>query len=91
MCTINDNHMVNGRRDKECDRQNFLSFWLDCFLPFYSPNNSENQNFEKMKKKPDDIIILHVCIIDENYMMYGSCDKDHNRQNFVILERFLHF
>ena len=23
---------------------------LDCFLPFYPPNNPKNQNFEKMKK-----------------------------------------
>ena len=23
---------------------------LDYFLPFYPPNNPENQNFEKMKK-----------------------------------------
>ena len=23
------------------------------FLPFYSPNNPENQNFEKMKKKKE--------------------------------------
>ena len=23
---------------------------LDCFLPFYTPNNSENQNFEEIKK-----------------------------------------
>ena len=30
-------------------------FWvfLDCFLPFYLlPNNSKNQNFEKIKKRP---------------------------------------
>ena len=31
-------------------------------MPFYSPNNPENHNFEKMKKKktPGDIIILQV-------------------------------
>ena len=27
------------------------------FLPFYPSNNPENQNFEKMKKAPGDIII----------------------------------
>ena len=32
---------------------------LNHFLPFYSPNNPKNQNFEKMKKLPGDIIILH--------------------------------
>ena len=30
---------------------------LDCFLPFYPPNNPKNQNFEKMKKLPGDIIL----------------------------------
>ena len=33
----------------DCDGQKFLSFW------------TKNQNFEKMKKKPGDIIILLKC------------------------------
>ena len=33
---------------------------LDDFLPFYPPNNLENQNFEKMKKMPKYIIILYM-------------------------------
>ena len=36
------------------------------------PNNLQNQNFEKMKKTPGYVIILHMCTINENYMMYGS-------------------
>ena len=27
MCTMNDNHMMYGSWDMECDGQNFLSFW----------------------------------------------------------------
>ena len=42
---------------------------LSPFLPF---NNPENQNFEKMKNMPGDIIILHMCTINENHMIYGS-------------------
>ena len=111
--------------DVECDRQNFLSFWvifcpftplttqknrhlkklkkkhgniiilhkwqsydiwflryeawrkffffviLDCFLPLYPPNNSKSQNFEKLKKTPRDVIILHKCIIKYDHMV--SC------------------
>ena len=38
------------------DRQNFFVI-LGYFLPFYPSNNPENQNFEKMKKAPGDIII----------------------------------
>ena len=36
----------------------------DNFLPFYLPNNSQNQNFEKMKKtswRCHHVIILHMC------------------------------
>ena len=31
--TRNDNHMMYGSWDMECDRQNFLSFW-NTFCPF---------------------------------------------------------
>ena len=44
------------------------------FGPFFTHlplNNQENQNFEKMKKTPGDIIILHMSTIN-NHMMYGS-------------------
>ena len=47
MCNINENHMMYDSWDMECDRQKFLSIW-----DFYSPNNPENQNFEKTKKPP---------------------------------------
>ena len=32
----------------------------------------ENQNFEKMKKAYEDIIILQMCTINDSNMMYGS-------------------
>ena len=56
---------------------------LDHFLPFYSPNNSKNQNFEKMEKTRGDSIILHMCTINDNHLMYGSWDMEHDRQNFL--------
>ena len=43
--------------------------------PFYAllpPMDPENQNFEKMKKIPEDIIILQMCTINDSHMMYGS-------------------
>ena len=52
------------------------------FGPFYTPNNPENQNFEKMKKTPGDIIILHKCTTNEN-MRYGYWDMKHDRENFL--------
>ena len=46
---------------------------LGQFFALLPPlNNLENQNFEKIKKMPGDIIILHMCAINENHMMYGS-------------------
>ena len=39
----------------------FLSFWTD-----FCPNNPKNQNFEKMKKTHGDIVILHMCIINDD-------------------------
>ena len=36
------------------------------------PNSPKNQNFEKMRKEPGDIIILHLCTKNYNEMMYGS-------------------
>ena len=49
---------------------NFLSF-RTVFYPF-PPLWTENQNFEKMKKRPEDIIILQVCTTNDSHMMYGS-------------------
>ena len=62
--------MMHSSSDMECNGQKFLSFWtVFALLP---PNNPKNQNFEKMKKTPRDIIILHMFTINDNHMMYGS-------------------
>ena len=57
----------------EHDRQN-LSFWT-AFCPFTPPMDPENQNFEKMKKSPEDIIILQMCSINDShdvwFLRYG--------------------
>ena len=58
---------------------------LDHILPFYLPNNPENQNFEKMKKKkkktPGDIIILHKYTKNHDHMLYFSWNMVHHRCN----------
>ena len=36
-----------------------------------------------MKETPRDIIILHMCTINDNHMMYGSHAIEHDRQNFL--------
>ena len=51
---------------------------ISChFRPFFAllPHSClKYQNFEKIKKTPRDIIILHMCTINYNHMMYGSWD-----------------
>ena len=60
---------------------------LDHILPFDLTINPKNQNF----KMPRDIVILHLSTINDNHMMYGFWDVEHNRQIFfVILDYFLH-
>ena len=65
-------------------KNNFLSFWT-FFSPFtLPPKNLKNQNYEKMKKKkkPGDII-LYMCNINDNHMMYSSWDMKRDRHNFL--------
>ena len=81
ICTITENHMMYGSWDMEHHGEAFLSFW--AILHFYSPNSWKNQNFEEMKKAPGDTIILHMCNINENHMIYGSWDMEHDRLNFL--------
>ena len=72
----------------------FLRFFVTFshFLPFHSPDDPENQNFEQLKKTPGDIIILHMCIINDNHIMYCSRHMERDQQEFfVILDRFLPF
>ena len=59
--------MMHCSSDKECNGQNFLSFWA-VLCPFTPPNNPKNQNFGKMKKLPGDIIILHMCTINDKHI-----------------------
>ena len=80
MCTINNNQKMYGSWDIECDGQNFLSFWtIFAHLP---PKNPKNQNFEKMKKMPGDIIILHKCTKNHDHMLQCSWDMACDRCNY---------
>ena len=49
-----------------------LFFILGYFLPFYLPNSPKNQNLEKKKKTPGDIIILHMCTKNHDPMVHLS-------------------
>ena len=55
-----------------------ISCHFGLFFALLPANNPENQNFEKMKKAPGDIIILHMSTINKNYMN-DSWDMECNR------------
>ena len=55
------------------------------FFALFPPNNPKNQNFEKMKKTPGDIIILNRWNINNNHMMYISGDMECDGQNFFVI------
>ena len=66
--------------DMECNR---ISCHFRPFLPFYPLIDHRNQNFQKMNKKPEDIIILQMFTINNNHMMHGSSDMESSKQNFL--------
>ena len=81
MCATNEDHMIYGcsnirSYDIQVLKYNVqqIEFFviLDRFLPLYRPMDPENQNFEKMKKSLEDIIILQMCAINDNHMQYCS-------------------
>ena len=84
LCNTNDNHIMYGSWGMERDRHNFLSFWT-IFCLFTSLTTPKINILKKWKKYLRDIIILHMCTINENHMMYGSWDKEHDRQNFFSI------
>ena len=73
--------MIYGSWNISCDRQNFSSFWA-IFCPF-SPLTTWKIKILTLKKTPRDIIILHICNINDNHMMYGSWDMGCDRHNFL--------
>ena len=82
LCIAIDDHMIyDCSRDAEHDRHSFLSFWTVIYLL----TTRKNKDFEKMKKFPGEIIILHMSAINENHMMCSSWDREDDRQNFLSL------
>ena len=65
--------MIHSSWDINCNRQIFFVI-LGHFLPFYPTNSPKNENIKKMKKVPGDIIILHKCTKNHNYMLYCCWD-----------------
>ena len=54
-----------------------------AFFALLSPYGPRELKFWKMKKIPEDIIILQMCTINDSYMMYSSWDMKCNALNFL--------
>ena len=86
--TINQNHMMYGSWDIKCKGQRYMPFCNFCgFCHFIYPlillTNQKIKILKKWKKKPGDIIILHLCTTNDDHVMYGSWYIKWNRQNFL--------
>ena len=67
------------------------TYFFCHFGPFFvfhshSPNNTENQNFEKMKMSYGDILILNLCSKKQDHMMYAYSGMECDRHNFLLFE-----
>ena len=62
------------------------------FGPFFAllaPLATQKKKIGKMKKTHrNNIIILHMCTIHYDHMMYGSWNMEHNRQNILLFWAF---
>ena len=84
--------MMYAYSDMEClHRHNVLS--VQANFCFFTPLlASEIKIWKKCKKTPGHLILLHMCTINQDHMMYVYWDMKFNRQNFfVILGNFLPF
>ena len=83
MCTINEDHTMYGSCDMiEVDGQNLQSFWT--IFSLFSLLTTRKIKILKIwkKKTPGHIIILQICTINDNYIMYGSWDRSATARMF---------
>ena len=62
MSSINEDHMIYDHMKYNVLHRICCHF--GSFLLFHPPNDPENQSFEKLKKIPEDVIILHMGTIN---------------------------
>ena len=67
-----------------------MFFILGNFLPFYPPNNPKNEPSKKERKRLGDIIILHKCSKNYDYMLYCSWDMMCDQCNCFFFQCIFH-
>ena len=70
--------MIYGSWNIRCQRRVILAHFLAPWQP--------GKSIIQLKKTAGDIIILHICTTNDNHLMHGSWDMEHDRQFSVILE-----
>ena len=67
---------------------NFRSFVI--FYTFNPLLTTKSKIWKKCKKTAGDIIILHMCTINQDHIMYGSWDKKHKDRVFCHFGTFFY-
>ena len=83
LCTKNHDHMMYACWDMACDRHGSWNIRCNSFLSFRAIfcllTLLTTQKIKILKKKPADIIILHLCQMNDNQIIYVSWDIKLNR------------
>ena len=79
--SISEDHMIHGFSNIRCNIQKCLPFW--AIFGLSAPWQLGKSKFWNWKKTLRDIIILHISSINDNHMIYGSWDMEHDKQNFL--------
>ena len=74
------NHMIYSYSEMKCDAHNFFCHFrpFSALLPHYWPGK-----LKFAKKTPGDIILLHMCTINQDHKMYDSWGIKCKRQSFL--------
>ena len=70
MSTTNEHHMIHGHGSWNIICNTEFVVILGLFLLLHPRDDPENQSFEKLKKIPRDVTILHMCIINDIWWMH---------------------
>ena len=79
MCTMNEGHMIYGFLRYKTQHSLFII--LGHFLTLLT--TQKIKTLKKIKNMAENIIILYLCITNDNHMMYGSWNMECERENFL--------
>ena len=80
MCATNHNHMMYDSWDVECCRHHLSFSAISCPLTLLL--TPKLKIWKNVKKTPGDIIVLHMCIANDNHDVC-SWDMEQDRRNFL--------